>query len=423
MSELPASLLISIMLILTALSAFFSSSETAMIGLNRYRLRHLVKEKHRGARKASALLRRTDRLLGVILFGNNLVNFMAASVATIIGLQLFGDWSVVITPVALTAFFLVFAEVAPKTLAAHSPERIAFPAAHVLTPLLKVAYPVVVSINAVANALVSPFIRTKTSTEDSLSVEELRTVVNEGVGLPSEDQSMLISILDLEKVTVNDIMVPRSEIVGIDIDDEIPEILNILANSMHTRLPVWKDNINNVIGMLHLRRLARHLPRQAGNEHLTRTDIMQLTEDPYYVPEGTQLPTQLLNFKKEKKRIALVVDEYGDVEGIVTLEDILEEIVGEFTTDYAAQVPEIHPQEDGSYLIEGMALLRDINRVLDWDLPTEGPKTLSGFVLEHLEAIPENNLCLRVDGYLIETLQIKDNVIKSLKVVRAPHAD
>jgi Mg2+/Co2+ transporter CorB len=419
MSELSASFLIAIILVLTALSAFFSSSETAMIGLNRYRLRHLVKQKHRGARKANQLLRRPDRLLGVILIGNNLANFMAASVATVIGLRFFGDSGVVITPIVLTIFFLIFAEVAPKTLAAQTPERIAFPASHVLTPLLRVMYPLVFSINAVANTLVKPFLSRAKRESDSLSVEELKTVVNEGAGLGSQDQSMLISILDLQNVTVNDIMVPRNEIVGIDIDDEIVEILNVLANSQHTRLPVYKENINNIIGMLHLRRVARHLPRQSGTEQLSRADIMQLTEDPYYVPEATQLPTQLLNFKKEKKRIALIVDEYGDVQGIVTLEDILEEIVGEFTTDFAAKVSEIHPQQDGSYLIDGMALVRDINRVLDWDLPTEGPKTLSGLVLEHLETIPENNLCLRVDDYLIETLQIKDNVIKNLKITRA----
>jgi Mg2+/Co2+ transporter CorB len=244
-------------------------------------------------------------------------------------------------------------------------------------------------------------------------------VVNEGVGLRSQDQNMLISILDLENVTVNDIMVPRSEIVGIDIDADMPEILSLLAASQHTRLPVWKESINNVVGILHMRRVARHLPRQPGAAQLTKADILQLTEDPYFVPEGTRLPTQLLNFKKERKRIALVVDEYGDVDGLVTLEDILEEIVGEFTTDFAANLPEIHPQEDGSFVIDGMALLRDINRVLDWDLPTQGPKTLSGFVLEHLEDIPDSNVCMRADEYLIETLQIKGNVIRSLKVTRA----
>jgi Mg2+/Co2+ transporter CorB len=280
-------------------------------------------------------------------------------------------------------------------------------------------YPAVLAINAVANALVKPFVRHTAKADDSLSVEELKTVVNEGVGLRSQDQNMLISILDLENVTVNDIMVPRSEIVGIDIDADMPEILSLLAASQHTRLPVWKESINNVVGILHMRRVARHLPRQPGAAQLTKADILQLTEDPYFVPEGTRLPTQLLNFKKERKRIALVVDEYGDVDGLVTLEDILEEIVGEFTTDFAANLPEIHPQEDGSFVIDGMALLRDINRVLDWDLPTQGPKTLSGFVLEHLEDIPDSNVCMRADEYLIETLQIKGNVIRSLKVTRA----
>lgn len=424
MTDLPASILMGILLVLTVLSAFFSSSETAMIGLNRYRLRHLVKEKHRGARKANRLLRRPDRLLGVILLGNNLVNFTAASVATVIGIQLFGDTGIVLAPVVLTLFFLIFAEVAPKTIAARVPEKIAFPAAYILDPLLKLFYPGVVFVNFIANGLVKPFLPDSTGLDDDeLSVEELRTVVNEGVGIPGGGQNMLLGILDLEKVSVDDIMVPRGEIIGIDIDDSLQDILNVLANSQHTRLPIYKDNINNILGMLHLRRLTRHLPRQSHVEQMTRADIMQLTEEPYYVPEQTPLHTQLVNFKKEKKRIALVVDEYGEVQGIVTMEDILEEIVGEFTTDYAANIPDIYPQEDGSYFIDGMALLRDINRMLEWDLPTTGPKTLNGFVLEHLEAIPESNLCLRVDDYLIETLQIKENVIKNLKITRLPSTE
>lgn len=424
MTDLPASILMGILLVLTVLSAFFSSSETAMIGLNRYRLRHLVKEKHRGARKANRLLRRPDRLLGVILLGNNLVNFTAASVATVIGIQLFGDTGIVLAPIVLTLFFLIFAEVAPKTIAARVPEKIAFPAAYILDPLLKLFYPGVVFVNFIANGLVKPFLPDSTGLDDDeLSVEELRTVVNEGVGIPGGGQNMLLGILDLEKVSVDDIMVPRGEIIGIDIDDSLQDILNVLANSQHTRLPIYKDNINNILGMLHLRRLTRHLPRQSHVEQITRADIMQLTEEPYYVPEQTPLHTQLVNFKKEKKRIALVVDEYGEVQGIVTMEDILEEIVGEFTTDYAANMPDIYPQEDGSYFIDGMALLRDINRILEWDLPTTGPKTLNGFVLEHLEAIPESNLCLRIDDYLIETLQIKENVIKNLKITRLPSTE
>ncbi|MEE9148115.1 MAG: HlyC/CorC family transporter [Candidatus Tectomicrobia bacterium] len=416
LTDLPAAWLFAIILLLTTLSAYFSGSETAMMALNRYRLRHLVKEKHRGARKASRLLRRPDRLLGVILIGNNLVNFTAATVATVIGLKLFGDIGVVLAPVVLTFFFLIFAEVAPKTLAAQAPERFAFPSSYVLDPLLKFLHPGVVFINWISNFIVSPFLsKDAKAFDDDLSIEELRTVVNE-TSIPGQRQQMVLGILDLEKVTVNDIMVPRNEIVGVDIDDDMNDILNLLATSQHTRLPVFKNNTDNVLGILHLRRVARFL----GHETISKADLLQLADEPYYVPEATPLHTQLFNFQKEKQRIALVVDEYGDVQGIVTLEDILEEIVGEFTTDFASNMTEIHPQKDGSYFIDGMAVLREINRALDWDLPTEGPKTLNGFVLEHLETIPENNLCLRVGDYLIETLQIKDNVIKHLKITRVP---
>lgn len=418
MSDLPDYILVGIIVLLTFLSAFFSSTETAMIGLNRYRLRHLVKERHQGARIANRLLRRPDRLLGVILLGNNLVNFMAASLGTVVGIHFFGDAGVVLAPVLLTVYFLIFAEVAPKTIAAHRPEPIAFSAAFILEPLLRVFYPVVWFINTIANVMVKPFLPKGGEEEDALSAEELRTVVNEGVALHDQGQNMLLGVLDLDKVTVNDIMVPRSEIVALDIDDELGDILNLLANCQHTRLPVYKDSINNIIGVLHLRRLGRHLPRSSTANPITRADIMQMTDEPYYVPEGTPLHTQLINFKKERARIALVVDEYGDIEGIVTLEDILEEIVGEFTTDFASSMAEISPTEGGAFLIDGMAVLRDINRALGWDLPTTGPKTLNGLVLEHLESIPENHLCLRIDDYLIETMQIKDNVIKTLRIMR-----
>ncbi len=419
LTELPASILLVCVFVLTVLSAYFSSSETAMIALNRYRLKHLVKQKHRGARKANRLLRRPDRLLGVILIGNNLVNFTAASIATVIGLRFFGDTGVVLAPIVITVIFLIFAEVAPKTIAAKVPERIAFPSAYLLEPLLRLLYPGVVFINGISNAIVKPFVpKEEESPEDNLSVEELRTVVGEGVGLPGQGQEMLLSILDLEKVSVDDIMVPRSEIVGIDVDADIGDILVQIGNSQHTRLPVFKDNVNNILGILHLRKVARYLQRKEREDELSKTDLMGLTDEPYFVPEATPLPTQLINFQNEKQRIALVVDEYGEVQGIVTLEDILEEIVGEFTTDFAASIQEIHPQEDGSFFIHGMALLRDINRTLGWDLPTHGPKTLNGLVLEHLEALPDSNLCLRLDEYLIETLHIKENAIKTLKITR-----
>lgn len=419
LAELPSWALFAAILILTLLSAYFSSSETAMMALNRYRLRHLAKKKHLGARKAHRLLRRPDRLLGVILLGNNFVNFLAASLGTVLGLRLLGDSGIVLAPIAMTVFFLVFAEVAPKTVAAHAPERLAFASVHLLDPLLKALRPLVWFINAISNILVRPFVRSREAADEArLTAEELHTVVREGAPIPKARQDMMLSILDLEKVTVNDIMVPRDEVVGIDIDDDMGEILRLLANSQHTRLPVFKDNINNVLGMLHLRRLARHL----GERTMNKAELMQLTREPYYVPEATPLHTQLLNFKREKRRIALVVDEYGDLLGIVTLEDILEEIVGEFTTNFASSMPEIAPQKDGSYLIDGGAMLRDINRALGWALPIGGPKTLNGLVLETIETIPEASLCVRVEDYLIEVLQIQDNLVKHCKIRKSENS-
>ncbi|MBX3706511.1 MAG: HlyC/CorC family transporter [Pseudomonadales bacterium] len=416
-SELSIGTLLLMTAVLTVLSAYFSGSETAMMALNRFRLRHLVNAGHRGARKANRLLRRPDRLLAAILIGNNLVNFTAASLATVIGLRLFGDTGVLLAPIVLTLVFLVFAEVAPKTIAAQRPESIAFRSVYVLDPLMRLLHPAVLFINFFANGILRPLLpkEDQTAPSDSLTAEELRTVVTEGVAMPQQGQSMMLGILDLEKVTVDDIMVPRNEIVGLDIDADMDDLIRVMATSRHTRLPVYRESINNILGILHLRKVVRHLQ----SAELTRTDLLQLTEEPYYIPEATPLHTQLVNFQKEKKRIALVVDEYGEIRGLATLEDILEEIVGEFTTDFAASIPEIHPQPDGSYVIDGLALVRDINRALAWDLPTLGPKTLNGLVLEHLESLPENNLCLTIDDYRIETLQIKDNVIKNLKVTRS----
>lgn len=405
--------LFGIIIVLTLLSAYFSSSETAMVALNRYRLRHLVKQKHEGAMRANKLLQRPDRLLGVILIGNNLVNFLAASVATILGLRLFGDSGVVIAPVALTIFFLIFAEVGPKTIAAQRPEPIAFRSAYVLQPLLKIMYPGVWFINSISNALVKPFVsKDADNVDDGLTYDELRTVVTDGMRIRGRRQDMMVGILDLENVTVNDIMVPRSEILGIDVEDDIDETLAHLANSQHTRLPIYKDNYKSILGILHLRRLAKYV----SSDSITKAEMLELSDEPYYVPEATPLHTQLFNFQKEKRRIALVVDEYGDVQGIVTLEDILEEIVGEFTTDFATHMNNIETLGGGEYIIDGSALLRDINRALEWSLPTDGPKTLNGLVLEHLETIPENHLCLAIDQYQMETTQLGDNLVKRVKI-------
>ena len=402
------------MVLLLCSSAYFSGTETAMMAINRYRLKHLVKKKHRAARISNKLLRYPDRLLGVILIGNNLVNFTAATIATIIGMRLFGDTGVLLAPWVLTATFLVFAEVAPKTLAAERPERWAFKAVYVLEPIQRLLVIPVKMVNLLSNAIVRLFLKNEPAQSDSLSTDELRTVVNEGAKGVGERQNMMVRLLDLEQVSVNDIMIPRGEIEAIDIDSAMNEIVEVASNSQYTLLPIYKESINNIIGILHLRRLARFM----GSNEFTKSDLMQLTREPYYIPEATSLDKQLIRFQAEKQRIALVVDEYGELQGLVTLEDILEEIVGEFTSDFSANIPEILPQDDDSFVIDGGALLRDINRALDWELPISGPKTLNGLVLEHLETIPEENLCIQINDYQIETLQLSDNMVKNLKCVR-----
>lgn len=413
MNDLAIGVLVLAITALLMMSAYFSSSETAMMALNRYRLRHLANEGHRGARRASLLLKRPDRLLGVILLGNNLVNFIAAAFATVIGQRLLGeDWGPVVSAVVFTVVVLIFADVTPKTIAALRPETLAFPFSYLLRPLLKISQPLVVLINAIANWLASPlFSRTKTQS-DELSVDELRTVVNERTALPRRHQDMLLGILDLANATIDDIMVPRSAIAGIDIDGDTATIVEAIRTSQHTRLPVYRENVNDVVGILHLRRAARFL----SQDDFTKADLVQETEEPYFVPEGTPLQTQLVEFQKERQRIGLVVDEYGEVEGLVTLEDILEEVVGEFTTDIAADLAEVRREDDGRYIVEGKAVLRTVNRILGWELPTSGPRTVNGLILEHLEFIPEANVCLQIGNYRIETLQIADNVVRTVRV-------
>ena len=403
--------------VLIILSACFSGSETAMMALNRYRLKHLADEGHGGAKRASKLLERPDRLLGVILIGNNFVNFSAASITTLIALSLFGDSGVAIAPVVTTLLFLVFAEVAPKTISAAFPERVALPSSYILAALLWLTYPMVWVVNGISNALLRMIgISQEDGSNMALTSAELRTVVNEGQ-IGDHPQNMLLSILDLEQVTVNDIMVPRNEVFAIDIDDDAEEIINIIRSSQHTRLPVYKDDLENVLGMLHLRNFAKLATR--GDEELNKATIMQVVEDPYFVPLNTPLQQQLVNFQQAKERVGLVVDEYGDMQGIVTLDDILEEIVGEVTTDLAATSTDIHPQEDGSYMIDGSTHIRLINRQLGWDMPIEGPKTINGLVTEELETIPEFNVCLAIGSYRIETIQIQDSLVRTVKVSRA----
>ncbi len=414
MEETSLTVLLGILIFLILMSAYFSSSETAMMALNRYRLRHLIKQNHRGAIRAGKLLEKPDRLIGIILIGNNLVNFIAASVGTAIAVRLWGNLGFILAPVLLTIIVLIFAEVTPKTIAALYPEKIAYPSSILLLILLRVCYPAVWMINSVSNGLVKLCgLSVEEDTSHHLTKEELRTVLDEsGALIPVKRHGMLMNILDLEKATVTDIMVPRNEVVGIDLEDDIEEILEIIGQSSHTLLPVFRKDLNEVIGFMHLRNISRMI----GVEEINKAELMQLTEEAYFVPETTPLHTQLFKFQNNKRRMAMVVDEYGDVQGIVTLQDILEEIVGNFTTNLSEETDDIHPQNDGTYLINGTATIREINKALDWDLPIDGPKTLNGLLTELLEIIPEKNVCVRLPFHFVEILKVQDNAIKTVKM-------
>ena len=411
--DVPLSALFGLLIVLLLLSAFFSGSETALVSLNRYQLRHKAREGHRGARLADKLLQRPDRLIGLILLGNNLVNFSAASLVAIIALEVGGEPAVALGTVLLTLVVLIFSEAAPKTMAALHPERLAYPAAMVYYPLLKITYPIVWLTNVASNGVLYLLgVRSAGGGLQPLTREELRTVVHEaGSRISSRYQQMLLSILDLEKVTVDDVMVPHNEIVGIDLADEITEIEAIISNSEHTRLPVYEDNVDNVVGILHLRRLANMAPQS-----FDKTSIRQLLDEPYFVPEGTPLSKQLVQFQRRRERVALVVDEYGDIQGIVTLEDILEEIVGEFTTDPADQIEDVVREGPDSFLVSGTANIRELNRAQGWELPTDGPKTLNGLILELLETIPEPTTCLKISGYPLEIVASDDNRVRTVRI-------
>jgi len=382
--------------------------------LNRYRLRHLAADGNPGARLAERLLSKPDRLIGLILLGNNFVNILASSLATIIAIRLGGEGAIPLAAGLLTLVILVFSEVAPKTLAALHPERLAFPASWVYTPLLRLLFPLVWLVNLMANAVLRLLkIYPDDADGDALSREELRTVVNEaGAMIPRRHQKMLVSILDLENVTVDDIMVPRNELDGIDLDDPVDVILEQLEQTPYTRLLVYRGSIDNIAGFVHARRV---MQAQLDGK-LDRAAVEGLVREPYYVPKGTPLNRQLLNFQRKRRRTALVVDEYGDVQGLVTMADLLEEIVGEFATDPADGIADVLPQEDGSFLVDGSASLRELIKTMHWDLPTDGPKTLNGLIVEYLESLPESGTSLMISGYPIDVVQTQDNAVKTARI-------
>ncbi len=416
MNDIPTGALFAILSFLILLSAFFSGSETALMTLNRYRLRHLAEEGHATARLAERLLKRPDRLIGLILLGNNFVNILASSLSTIIALRLGGEGAIAAAAFILTLVVLIFAEVAPKTLAALHPERLAFPASWVYTPLLSNWSPlrwIVWVVNAIANNLLKLLkLYPEDAEGDTLSREELRTVVTEaGAMIPKKHKKMLLNILDLEKATVEDIMVPRNEIDGVNIAAPLDEILQEIKTSPYTRILAYESSVDNVRGFLHARRVLQ--ASLAGQ--LDRETLEGLIREPYYIPAGTSLNRQLLQFQRQKRRVGLVVDEYGDVEGLVTLGDLLEEIVGEFTTDPSDSIADVRAEADGSYLVDGSANVRDLVRTLDWDLPTDGPKTLNGLILEQLESMPETGISLLLNGYPVEILQTQANAVKTVR--------
>ena len=402
------------LLLLIILSAFFSGSETALMTLNRYRLKHLADEGHKAASLAQRLLERPDRLIGLILLGNNFVNILASSLATVLALRLGGEGAIPLAAGILTLVILIFSEVAPKTLAALHPEKLAFPAAWIYTPLLKVSYPLVALVNFFANSLLRLLrVYPEDSGRDTLSKEELRTILNEaGALIPRKHQKMLLGILDLEKATVEDIMIPRQEIDGIDLDEPWDELVQDLLEMPYTQALVYRGSIDNVVGFIH----ARHLMQALMAGELTPEKLESLIQEPYYIPEGTPLNTQLLNFQKAKRRVGLVVDEYGDVLGLVTMSDLLEQIVGEFTSDPTDRISDVTPQEDGSYLVSGSANVRELVKTFGWELPTDGPRTFNGLILEQLESIPEPGTSLLINGYPVEILQTQGNAVKTARI-------
>jgi len=398
------------------LSAFFAGTETALMALNRYRLRHMAKAGNRGAVFAEKLLARPDRLIGMILLGKNLSDNFAVTVATLVAIQMFGEHEslVAVTTLVLTIVMLIFSDAAPKTMGALYPERLALPSSYVYIWLQWATFPVVWVVSHLSNGVLRMFgVSPEEAAQHSLSTEELRSVVAEaGAMIPQRHQRMLLSLLDLEKATVEDIMVPRNEIIGIDITDPGERIKAQLVNSQHTRLPLFSGSVDDLRGIIHLRNALKVIQEEPFDAQV----LLRQAREPYFIPEGTPLNQQLLNFQNQKRRIGFVVDEYGDIQGLVTLADILEEVVGEFTSDPATRVKNVSMEADGSYVVNGGITIRTLNRTLGWKLPTAGPRTINGLVLEQLEEIPKPGKQIRIRDYLIEITETQANAVRTARI-------
>ena len=411
MNEIPLWILLASIAFLVLMSAFFSGSETSMMAINRYRLKHLVKEKNKSAKRVSRLLEKTDRLLGVILIGNNFTHTLSTALATVVAIRIWSDNAVLAVTVFMTIIMIIFAEVMPKTIAALKPESIAFPSSYLLKPLSKLLSPLITLVSFVSNNVTKLIgIDLDNANKDELKPEELRTLLQTS-GVPKRQEEMLMGIFDMDNLSVNDVMIPKNEIIGIDLNDEIEDIVKQLQEIDFTYIPCYVDTIDNIQGFLSLNKKAEFL----GSEAKSIRSLKDELREPLFVPENTPLYKQLANFQSSGRRVGLIVDEYGDIEGIITLRSILEIIVGEITTESIEKM-DIMPQADGSYLVDGSMMIRELNRRLKWELPTEGPKTLSGLILEEIQTIPDTNVGLSIENYRIETVLIKDNVIKLAKV-------
>ncbi|MCX8958101.1 HlyC/CorC family transporter [Erwinia psidii] len=416
MEQVSTTTLIVIMVMMVLVSAWFAGSETGMMTLNRYKLRHQAKNGNRAARRVEKMLRRPDRLLSLVLIGNNLVNILASALATIVGMRIHGDEGVAIATGILTFCVLVFAEVLPKTVAALYPEKVAFPSSILLGPLQLIMMPLVWLLNTITRILMRLVgMRTEGAINSALSKEELRTIVYESRSLMSRrNQDMLLSVLDLEKVNVDDIMVPRNEIVGININDDWKSIVRQLTHTPHGRIVLYRDSLDDTISMLRVREAYRLMTEK---KEFTKEVMLRSADEIYYVPEGTPLNIQLVKFQRNKKKVGLVVDEYGDIKGLVTIEDILEEIVGDFTTSMSPNLAEeVVPQNDGSVLIEGSANVRELNKAFNWKLPEEEARTVNGMILEAIEDIPLPNTTVRIGNYAIDILDVQENMIKQVRI-------
>jgi Mg2+/Co2+ transporter CorB len=410
--------------LLLTLSAFFSMSETALMSVNRYRLRHLVKEGHRGAKLTNALLLKTDKLLGVILLCNNFVNTALATLVTVITVNLFGEgeWALMYSTLAVTFAILIFSEISPKIIAAAHAEKVSLFVSYILHPLLRVLYPVVCFVNLFVEAWLR-VLGIKINFGDgikSLSMDELHSIVTDaGKFLPSKHRSILLNLFELEKVEVDDVMIAHTQVEALNFDTPLDDILERITNSQHTRLPVREGDTEEIFGILHVRKAMNQLRlhHKKDDDAMSKDILRSVISKPYFIPSGTPLYTQIQQFQENNERIALVVNEYGEMKGLVTLEDILEELIGDFTTQPPSRVSSFHQEEDGGWLVDGSSSLRDLNKKLNLSLPLDGPRTLNGLILEHFQNIPEPNTCFKIHSHILEIVHTQDRVVKSVKIL------